>query len=244
MQLSLGNGYTFPTNAAAVTSRVEVIQSGNGRPIRQKMYLDVTASIYGDGQAALTLQENAVRLALSQPYFDIRLKQDSGADSALRLLQNSSLSGTRVTSGPNFTDAQGPEYVKVRTLDFTAEAEFLLPNSNVVISWVETVGYVGNGGPVRRYRYPVGGISLDPIRQIVTPRSLITYTQSGESVGHLGYYDPVMLFNRAYLVNEREAVQRRTPKPIGRSWVEYSLSWNYIFEIPFKVLVGQYLPPM
>lgn len=239
MQLYWGN-YAFPVNAAAVTSTLRTFRSQSGRPLRVLMDLRVTATLFGTTQTELTTLENQARSALAQPYKDLVLKQDDGNNSGLRLINRSSVGGVVITDGPNFMDAEGPEYVKTRTLEFTGEAEFILAGVSIsaLVSFFETVSVLGNGGPVRRWRVPVGGDSVEPIRQIVTPRSMIRYTQSGEAVGLTRYPVPRPIFPTVYLQNENEAIMRRTPSPKGNAWVDWPISWNYIYDSP-RPLTGE-----
>lgn len=236
MQLFVGT-YGFPVNAAGVTGGVrQVIRSDSGRPLRYVQGLDVTGTIFGSGQADLTDRENALRAALQKPYVDVVLKRDDGQPSALALLNSKTLSGVVVTSGPEFFEDQGSEYVTTRRFRFSVEATYLAPKAeSALVSWTQTVSVLGNGGPIRTWRIP---LNADPIRQAVTPRSTIRYTQSGQAVGHLRMPLPAPpMFGRAYLLNEQESVQQDYGRPLGRYWVEPSVRWNYVFEAD-KLLTG------
>lgn len=235
MQLTLG-GYKFPVNGCEVTGRVGYERSDSGRPLRYTQYLDVNGTLFGSGQADMTRLEDELRDALRRPYRDLVLKRDDGGNSALRLINAESLSGVVATSGPDFFEAQGSEYVTTRRFRFTAEATYLMPGTQTaLVSWTQTVSVVGNGGPVRSWRVPV---NADPIRQTLTKASVIRYTQSGAAVGNFAPpIPPPPVFGRAYLVNEQEAVTRTVGRPLGKYWIEPSVQWNYVFETS-KPLVG------
>jgi len=229
MQLWIGT-YAFPAGQCAVTSRVTGIErSDSGRPLRFTLALDVDGVIRGTGQADLSARELQLRAVLATPFQDLILRQDTGPPSSLALVSNQSLSGVVVVSGPDFYKPDGPEFVTTRHFRFSAEAVFLSPGgAAALVSWTQTVSVQGNGGPVRAWRVP---INADPIRQVVTPRSIIRYTQQGSATGHTAEPRvPPPVFGRAYLMNESEAVQKVTPRPVGRNWVNYTVSWNYVFE--------------
>lgn len=238
MQLFWGT-YAFPVNAAACTSRTRVTSNQSGRPMRIALDFNVRATLFGNGQQSLSDQEALCRAALSIPYQDLILKQDNGADSSMRLLQRASAGGVKITDGPHFTDAQSPEFVSTRTVEFTGTAEYFLPGSTGLMSYYESVSVLGNGGPIRRWRNPV---NAGLVRQVVNPRSLIVYTQSGRALGHIAYPVPRMIFPAAYCVNEAYAVVQETPTPMGNAWVDWPVSWNFIFQADRLLNGGPQLP--
>jgi hypothetical protein len=226
----------FPVNAAAVTGSVQFVRSGSGRPIESVQRVEVGFTLFGAGQKDLSNQEGVIRAALMTPYQDLILRRDDGGIAGISLINNSSLSGCVVVSGPDFGEAQGSEYVTTRRGRFVVEATYLVPGAQTaLVSWTQTVSVLGNGGPRRTWREPVNAA---PIRQVVKRQTVIRYTQSGQAVGHLVKpFVPPPIFGRAYLVNESEAVQYGTGEPLGRSWRNWPVSWNYVFESD-RFLVG------
>lgn len=228
MQLWWGR-YAFPANAAEVTSRTDTVFSSSGFPLRYNIVYRVLATLDGNGQVELSEEEQALREALSIPYLDLILRTDTGAVSSAALLSRSSVTGARLTSGPNFSEAQGSEFVNRRTCEFEMSAEYVIRGAeNAVVSWTETVSIQGNGGPNRVWRFP---LNARPIRQVVTPYSLVRATQTGSAVGHLGYPTRPLPIWPQYLVNPAEAFSPGTPESRGKGFVNYPLSWSYQFEV-------------
>lgn len=240
MMLVVGR-YQFPANAAAVTSRVVGLdRAENGRPLRTTLAIDVTATIFCSGQADAAAKETAVRAALLIPYQDVSLLMDDNRPSALTLLNRTSLSGVVVTSGPDFTEAAGPEYVVCRRLKFSAEATYLVPTQGTgLVSYRDSLTIQGNGLERRNWRFP---LNARPIRQVVSPYSLITVTQSGTAVGHLARPTPPAPLWPQYLVNEARAITEGDSQPMGNIFVNWPVSWNYVFESD-RPLTGRPPPP-
>lgn len=220
------NGYAFPANAVACTTATRGVPSRSGRIIRRIGTIVCSGTLFGAGQAALTLAEQALRTALNQNYQSLILKMDNGANSSVNLINNSTLSGVRITDGPNFGEATGGEFARIRRFVFTAEAEWVTPDGvGALVSYQETVSVTGNGGPVRRWRVPVNAA---PIRQITSPYSIVRYQHSGVAVGHTSRPEPPEpFFGRAILVNEAESVSYDHPEPMGLSFINWPVRWNY-----------------
>jgi hypothetical protein len=242
MQLFWGQ-YRFPINGASTTSKAEATFSASGRPLRYIIKVGVLAYLDGDGPADLSFQENALRAALAIPYQDLILKLDTGQASSTQLLNATSVSGVRVVSGPDFTnDAKDSEYVTQRTARFEVAAEYLIRGTeNALVSFTESVTVTGNGGPDRNWRFPING---PPIRQVVTPYSLITASQSGTAVGHTTRPVPPPPLWPDYLVNPRHSHTKSTPEPHGRAWLNWPVKWSYSFESDVPLVAMANLPPM
>lgn len=243
MRLWYGS-YGLPLNGASTTSDVRTEFSYSGRPLRYVCSVEALVYIDGDGQSDLTTKENAFRAALSVPYLDLILRQDSGAASSTYLLNAGSMSGVRITDGPHFqNEAKDGEFVCVRTARFTAEATYLYRGTeNAVVSFRESVSITGNGGPRRSWRFPVNAPAR---RQVITPYSLVTATQSGEMVGHTRQPPPRLPIWPDYLVNDRSGTKNDSPRPLGQAVVDFGISWNFVFERGDGPLIGvPGLPPL
>lgn len=236
MQLWWGS-YALPVNGADVTSQVSASAfSAAGNPIRYAAAFSVVAWLDGDGQADLATKEAALRAALSIPHQNLLWKLDSGDVAPTSLPEGLTLTGNRVVSGPSFqNEARDGEYVTQRTARFEVTAEYGVTGSaGAITRWSETVTIVGNGGPDRRWRFPV---NARPIRTVVTPYSLVTATQSGEAFGHTLRPTPPAALWPAFYVNNRSSVAPIAPTPLGRGHVNYGVRWNYVFEAD-RPLVG------
>jgi hypothetical protein len=243
MQLSWGN-YDFPVNAAEVTSRSRTVFSYTGRPIRYILTYDVLATLFADGQKALSTEEDKLRTALYTPYKNLILKTDAGSASSANLINNKSITGVRLVSGPDFGEAKGGEFVNRRTASFSMEAEYILKGTeNAVISWQESVTIVGNGGPDRFWRFP---LNANPIRQQKTPYSLITATQQGQATGHTRRPTRPLPMWPDFLVNPSDTTGGGTPEPKGLAFLNWPIQWAYQFQsgITGSMIGFPSLPPM
>lgn len=93
MQLAVGS-YTFAANSVQVGSRISTEYTPFGLPIRQTRSLDVSGYLDGSSQFDLTTASLLLEATLQQPNPAIVLYQDSGAQSATRLLSTDALGGS------------------------------------------------------------------------------------------------------------------------------------------------------
>lgn len=237
MQLFWGND-GFPINEAACTLSTNPIKAFN-RSIRNALSMSVRATILGNGQAELTTNEVYIRNALSQPFRDLVLKQDSGSHSGTRLINITSITGVEIVDGPHFRETMSPEYVNQRTLEFTAVAEYVVPGmERAVIAFEETVSVQGDGSPMYVWRWPVDARGFP---QPSSPTSLIVTTQSGRAVGHLAYprIPPPMFGKRlreGVFRGDKSSADEGSPQLHGRSWINYPISWRYIWESTVPII--------
>ncbi len=233
MQLFLGS-YAFPANGVDVAIAITPTAfSAAGIPIRNLHRATCKGVIEGNNQAECTDAENALRLVLADKYRDLILYKDDSTASSTKLVNNTSLSGVRIVSGPIFAnELRGAEHSTLRTFTFVAEAEYLVPvgNPDVMIAFSESLTMVGTGGPVTRYRNAING---PPVKQIVYPFSVVRATQSGQAVGHLRAPDPAIiappLWPADELVDQRVFGQA-SPEALGLAYVGYGVRWSYTFE--------------
>ena len=245
MQLVYGN-LAFPVNGCEVTSRTSIERASTGRPLRYKVALDVKAYIEGSGQADLTAKENLVRLALAQPYGNLKLLQDSGADSSSALVSNNSISGVVIVDGPHFAEAQGAEFVNRRTATFTGEAEFLIANADAaVVQFQEEVSIIGTGGPLTTWRLAV---NARPVQQVVYPFSTVKIVQVGTAVGHrIRPSAPAPFWAYPIEKVDRRRITTGSARRIGPGilgLIEPSVSWQYEYEWDRPLIALPNLPPL
>jgi hypothetical protein len=245
MRLCYRGNPLFNANAAEVTSDTTLIRAESGRPLRYSMRIRVRGFLEGTSQADLTAKENNLRIALLNPYGDLVLQQDSGANSGLALTSNNSITGVVIERGPTFSEAQGAEYTNYRTVEFEGSAEYLVPNADTaIVSWKETFSFVGTCGPVTAWRRAV---NAGPVQQQIYPASTMRVTQVGRAVGHRvvppvpppRFSYPIELVDRRRIVPESP---QRTGPGAG-ALVNYGISWEYTYESdsPLAALPG--LPP-
>ncbi len=243
MQARWGN-YFFPTNGAEVTSQTSVAEATDwGMPLRYQVAYTVVVWLTGDTQAELSQLELGLRAALLRRNQDFALFTDAGAASSAAFYAKDSATGTKCVS-ISTPEAQGGEFVNRRTVQFVVVAEYHVADSeNAIVSWVETVQIVGNGGPRKAWRYP---INAPGIRQVISPTSPVRATQSGQAVGYLRRpVRPPPLWPD-YLMNESDTKGTGAPRYMGPTGppVDYPVTWSYTFERGDGPLTGvPRLPP-
>jgi hypothetical protein len=245
VQLKYGS-YAFAVNGCEVTTRTSVIRSDTGRPIRYKVVVNVKAYIDGSGQADLTLKENQLRAVLAQPYGDLKLLQDSGADSSSALVSNNSITGVVITDGPHFGEAQGAEFINRRTAEFTGEAEYVINNSAAaVISFQEEVSIIGTGGPITNWRLAV---NARPVEQVVYPFSTVRVLQVGTAVGHMiRPTAPPPFWSYPIEKVERRRITAGSARRVGPgllALIQPSVSWQYEYESDRPLVALPNIPPL
>lgn len=232
MQLIV-NGFAIDDGAATVTSMIRPVYApGTMRHIRNRFIINAVCDLFGDGDNDLASKETKLRQALAQTGSSFTLKTSSGGDSPENL--NNSLTGWRLTSGPDFLDPQQGDHVTLRRFRITAEAEYTVGNStNAVIFYRETFSRIGNGGPLINFRFPInqsGGIP-----QTVTQSSRVIVTQTGQAIGHTDYPqvpDPVWQGNgisEPILVNPDENVVYGSPQRTGNFLHDFPISWTFVY---------------
>jgi hypothetical protein len=244
MQLWYGAAY-LPVNGANTSVRYRTILSDAGRPVRYVGMIDVVAYLEGNGQAELTALELAFNAALMVPYRDLVLKQDSGAASGTRLVNSTSLSGVRLTDGPNYTNQAGDgEYVIQRVCRFTMEASYLIANAqNAVLSFEESITFMGTCGPETSWRMLV---NASPVQQVVFPSTTQRVIQMGRAVGHTKRPTPPGP-RWPYPIEKvtRRKIGYGSPKREGpNSLIEWAVTWSYEYESAMPLVAFPNAPPM
>lgn len=222
MQLQIGN-YFFVANACDIRGSIDTVKNRGGQPLSTRQRLDVVGYLQTAGQADCTAQMNTLYTALTTPYLDIVLNQDSGAQSATRLLNAGSISGVIVTRGPNFPANTGGEYTNYRKFEFSAEAEYPLPGTvALLMSFTERLVF-GGGGPLRTIMLGVNGINQV---QTIYPATPYTLLQVGEAVGYRLYPTPPPPRYPDALMESPNTVDT-TPDRMGKGYQGYKISWEY-----------------
>jgi hypothetical protein len=243
MQLKWGTKYTFPVNGVDLASRTQYVEY-DGRPARYVTRVRVAGWLEADTQSDLSNLEATLRTALKYDRQDLKFLSDANATMAASLINSDSISGVRVVDGPNFPGDTGAEYATVRRFDFEVQAEFLVPGTEkAILAWNETISVIGTGGPVKRFRVPINANFL--VRQVISPRSIVRATQRGQAIGHTAPpVPPPPRWPDYELVDQRQAADRSTPKRLGRGFVEYPVSWGYVFEADVPLVALPSLPPL
>lgn len=237
----------FPVNQAACRLNTFPVDYENIRNARKRIRIMVKATLDGIGQTALSLAEALCRTALSRDYRDLILVQDNGFASSVRLINIASLTGVHIVDGPHFNEFMNGEFVNCRTVEFAAEAEFINAGyETAILSWQESMTVNGNGQPQIVWRFPVNATAIP---QVVSPTSLITTVQAGRAVGHTAYpVVPVPIFGKkpkgGVFRGDRSSVKKDSPRAYGRGYIEYPISWNYVWESILPLDANPNRPPL
>lgn len=235
MQLSYGD-HTFDANSLWPFWSRRVVRNDAGFPLYETITLNIRGYLSAVGQSAITTAINDLRAALKIPYKDLAFKHDDASNSAHILRQTGSISGVVIIDGPHFTGQHGAEYATQREFEFTAEADYPLSNTTKkLVSFFESLTTMG-GYPLYVCREALNG---PPQRSLVYPRTTCTVIQSGKAVGFRDYpTPPPPLFPQA-LRGGRDGVRITpgTPERRGDNYINYPISWEYLFESPTP-LVG------
>lgn len=227
MRLFSDVGYTDADEPATITSRAEVVTYVTS---------DETDPLLI--QKDLSAKELLIRAALSYNFRDLVLMCDDGTPSSCRLLNAGSVTGVRIMS-VSTPEGTGPQFASFRTIQFTAEAQYeIVPGFNYLVSYQETVSYIGNGGPAHVVVPTLDGLL---VRQVTTPVTPFRASQTGTAVGLLatpnfgGPSGAVPPRWPMALLNENSTVARTSPQRRGLRSINYGVQWSYQYwsETPF-----------
>jgi hypothetical protein len=227
LQLGFGN-FLWVANATEVTTHRDLVYNHGGQVIAQRVAWNFGGYVYGDGQAAVSLQMELVEAALIQPFKDLVLFTDTGSPSATLLLNRGSTTGVRITSGPNWDHTKGAAYALEQHFTATAEAEYPLPQAlRMLMDFQESISFSG-GGPVRIARRAING---PPQIQTTFRQTEYLATQSGVMVGYLSQPNPLTIAPPkfpAFLV-ETPTITPHAPRRMGLKYQDYRVEYSYKF---------------
>jgi hypothetical protein len=224
MQLRYGS-LLFEVNGTVVSTDKELIEDDVGRVIATRVSFNVTGQWTGNTQAQLAAKCALMEATLALPGRDLVLYRNDGGV-AIALTNRGSYTGVRVTRGPAYPEGNGGEFSTYRNFSFTAEAEYsLVAGALLYKQWHEDVEVRG-GFPLGRILRGINGVHQP---QIIYPSTPLRVTQTGVAVG-LGFLPPPapMLLPPITLVEE-PSVRRGSGE--GRGAAEFSVAWNYVFEV-------------
>ncbi len=236
MQLFVGP-YQFGSNQTMPLFSCTLRRNAGGQPLSLLKVLHVSGYLTPDAatQDGCVLAENALKTALAGWGQDVLFKTDGGANTGICLLQKDSITGVAITHGPEFKSTKGPEYVNLRSFEFTAESEERLPDTmNLLMNFTETLAFSG-GKPIYKHRTNRTGKAQ---KQLVTPFDTYRATQSGQIVGYQKYPTvPPPLWPDS--LKEAGQITIVAPTRKGAGYEGYAINYSYSFEdIGSKALLG------
>jgi hypothetical protein len=232
MKLQVGT-YSCPVNGVDVGFNLDALFNEARVPYGYKYTVAVKGELIVTGQANNVQAESALQTALTRNFQGIVLLQDSGAPTTIIMPNLPSLSGVTV-SGIRFPGTKGGQYATNRSFEFTASADYALPNTNnILISFTEEVSF-GGGYPIWIMKRSINTVSQ---RQQVYPFPEWTATQSGSAVGFRSRpKPPPPMFPQA--LKEGPKIRKASPKRVGPIYRDFLVSWSYAFE-SVSPLVGE-----
>lgn len=230
MQLLVGT-YAFPAGGVTVASKTTPMLTDARVPYSLQQRLSIRGYLESTiGQADLTAKENLLRAVLKVPNQPIALYQDSGQPSATALFPAGAMVGPIVDDGPHFPapDNAKAEYANQRYFEFSASAEYPIPDSSglIIMSWRETLRFTG-GGPIVIAKRATNG---PPQLQQVYPLTEYVLMQRGEAVGFDDYPTPPPALYPANLAESPEIEETgpdRLGTPNSPTYLKYRISWSY-----------------
>jgi hypothetical protein len=136
------------------------------------------------------------------------------------------------------TGTGGFEAVGGRTFEFSAEAEYPIPASQVVLTAYQESVSMSGGGPLRGILQPVNG---DPIEQVIFEKTPYVATQQGQSVGLATWPAPSPPLWPAKLERSPE-ITRANPERVMDGFRNYPITWAYSFVSATPLTGGTPLP--
>ncbi len=217
--------FGFTANSVGLTTDIQTLFNSGGQPYAQLKRFRCEGKLTVSSQADATSQWNALAAALAVPFGDLTLLNDDSS-TALILPNAGSITGVRVTSGPNMTSYQGAVWGTWVPFAFAAEAEYpLAGTANLLKSWRETLAFSG-GGPLYAHMPAINGF---PQKQLIYPAMPYACVQSGQIVGLYQYPAvPPPLF--PFALKENPNIKPSSPTRKGFGYEDFAWDYSYSFE--------------
>ena len=220
-------GYTHANNEvelASVQRSYSASQAGSQRMRREVWTLK--GEIQAASQAALTTALASLEAAYAKDGGDLTFFLDDGTTPTQHaIVSGQSLGGTRVLSLV-YPQGRGAEYATFRTYEIQIEAEFLIAQSNGLVSWQEAITFTGTGGSDWAVTEVLNG---PPVIEQVGTHTLCTASQDGSAVGELQYPIPPGPFAPANELGKNRRFTPTAPKLYNGKLVEWGMAWHYDF---------------
>ena len=177
--------------------------------------------------SGITTVANVLERAYSFNGLSAALFEDNGTRTVYFLDTNTAIGGVKVVNFA-FIDGRGASYVTHLRFAATLQAEFPDAVENLM-SWTETLSFVGDTGPQFAWSVPLVG---QPVRQIVTQKTTQRITQSGSAVGYLSKISAPAPRWPQWFMGPQAKVSPSTPDANAGRFEGYGVSWSYEFESP------------
>lgn len=202
-----------------------------GRRAGTTRQISITGEILATGQSNITAKIREIERAYSTDGYDAGLYQDDGRLTPHALSSAGSISGVRVASF-QWLPTLGGYATSTLRYQITLEADYLDGGAPQIVSYSETLAFLGAGGPLYTYVEPQVGPA---IRQVVQQRTLFRAQQSGQAVGMLGYPAVNPPLWPQWEQQEQRRLQHSAPQNERGFYENYTVSWSYSFVSPFPL---------
>ncbi len=237
------NGVPRPANEAVASISYSPVYDATRVITKTIERWDISGRIIPEHPATSAKMTAALQLlnnTFSIPEPDLVFTEIDGSPTALQLLRANCLRGPYVIDSgiPNQADDVYSNGIGYR-ITFEAERFIGGGSANPILEFSERLSN-GEGGEEHVY---VGGAVNYPERQVGFQSKPYTYVQSGRAVGLLAYPAvPPPIWSFAQM--RRPAIEKSSPRKIGKVDTEFEISWSYefawhqpLFGNPFRLYI-------
>jgi hypothetical protein len=237
MRFIYGDFQGLESDNWACTAAQKVGVRKNGELTSIVASFDFQAVVVAADQYALSARMAAIQNGILYDGRNVGLVHDNGTPSRLYLDSSQSQSGVRITRYP-FPEPNiaGADYASSLTCRCSFEAEYSAPQvgggggiSNVLVSFVESLGVTGNGGARTAVQEYITG---DPEKFTLADKTAVYATQTGAAVVEgfsRNFYQVSSPLFPGLLLNDSVG-ERRTITELTNGKFSCAIEWEYKFE--------------
>lgn len=223
MQLVYGS-YTHDENEVSLASVRTSLYSDTRIKIGYTERWTINGRIQGSSQSDLTTKINALRAAYAVDGGNLYLKDNSGANTSLVILNSNTTSGVKIME-VSIPDLSGAQYTTFVDYTIIADAE-VVAQTETYESYSDSISITGNGGPKRILMETATGV---PIIQTVKQRTKVLAVQNGRASSR-GSIPPYPQFLFPGLVQDSSQINKFMGVSVQNGVVVYEIGWNYVYE--------------
>jgi hypothetical protein len=226
--------YSFPDNETWFHITKRAIYSPRGRRMYTRHTWMVTGVKLDETAAGITSQLLALESAAHQDGQDLIFFDNSGAQTAHKLLSNSTINGVQVVGPVNYLEGNpgiwgsGTEYAYKRTYRIVFQGD-VLDSTDDLVRYYETIAKTGTGGPLNIWQESMTGVPQSQRPKAFTKCQLI---QQGMAIGLTTPQPPsTPLYGNPFIRNDLARTQVGTPLQPGINVdLMWPIHWTYVFE--------------
>lgn len=224
--------YIHPPGEVNLTTNRESIYDDAQRPIGYLERWMIQGQLQASTPGQIAVLQRALDIGYSQRAASAGLYFDNGAATPHFLNANTTYGGIRVVSPPGFPDGTRIQFVNARDYIITLEAEIYSNQSRNIISYTESVEFLGDAGP--RLVMIETRNSQPQIQQVSQATGMIV-VQTGSAMGRF-YYPPRQTPLFPPYVNGPDTRRGKTAPTLRYDrYTNYGVSWSYTMLLPVPV---------